>query len=167
MFSQTIKPERPPFKARLRGYVSHVASFLAGLREDVLRKRTRQADAPTPPALLRLAVDRGETRAMRDGRTPMQVIMDKRKMLEAQIEAASRRSLVPDGLSLCLLENYRDESRERARLLCELEHELVGHLGRLKALCPAPPEPEPEPRRPRRFSKPSDWFPNGTPGPAK
>jgi hypothetical protein len=92
----------------------------------------------------------------------LQAIMEKRKLLEEQIDAASRRSLLPDGLSLCLLENYRDESRERARLLCELEHELAGILGRLKALCLAPPEPEPEPRK-RRFSKPSDWFPHGSP----
>lgn len=102
-----------------------------------------------------------------DAMQSLQAILEKRKLLLAQIEAASRRSLLPDGLSLCLLENYRDESRERARLLCELEHELAGILGRLSALCPPPPEPDPAPRRPRQFHKPSDWFPNGSPGLAK
>lgn len=96
----------------------------------------------------------------------LQAIMERRKLLYAQIEAASKRSLVPDGLSLCLYENFRDESRERARLLCVLEHDLAGILGRLKALCPAPLEPDPTPSRPRKFRNFGDWL-NGTSGLAK
>lgn len=94
----------------------------------------------------------------------LQAIMDRRELLCAQIESASRRSLIGDGLAQCLHENFKDEWRERARLLCALEHELAGILGKLSALCPPPPEPDPAPRRPRQFSKPSDWFPHGSPG---
>jgi hypothetical protein len=146
MFSQTIK--RPRFKARLRGYVSLVASFLARFRDGFLRKRTRQCDV------------------VLDGRTPMQAIMDRRHKLEAQIEAAARQGLIQDGLAMCLLDNFHEELAERRRLLTELEHDLQAVMRRLEAMAPPPtpePEPGPTPPRPRRFTNFRDWL-NGAPG---
>lgn len=102
-------------------------------------------------------------------RTPMQVIMADRDDLKAQIEAAAKCGYVPDGLALSLLANHEDELAERRRLLTEVVHQLQACLRRLAAMAP-PPKPEPEPRpepRKRRFSKPSDWFPNGAAGLAK
>jgi hypothetical protein len=98
--------------------------------------------------------------------SPMQAIMERRKRLEAQIEAAARQGFVQDGLSMCLLDNFNDELAERQRLLGEVEHQLQACLRRLEALAPLPkpePEPCPEPRK-RRFNKPSDWLPKGAPG---
>jgi hypothetical protein len=152
MFSQTIKRERPHFRATLRGYVSPVASFLASLRDGFLRKRklTRQCDAVS------------STRA------PMQAIVDRRQKLEAQIEAAARQGFIQDGLAMCLLDNFYEELAERRRLLTELEHALQAVMRRLEAMAP-PPKPEPEPRpelRKRRFTNFRDWL-SGTPGLAK
>jgi uncharacterized coiled-coil protein SlyX len=96
----------------------------------------------------------------------LQAIMERRKRLEAQIEAAARQGFVQDGLSMCLLDNFNDELAERRRLLGEVEHQLQACLRRLEAIAP-PPKPEPELRaepRKRRFNKPSDWFPKGAPG---
>lgn len=102
--------------------------------------------------------------------TPMQAIMERRKLLEAQIEAAARQGFVQDGLSMCLLDNFNEELAERRRLLGEVEHQLQACLRKLDALCPPPPNPEPQPSpepRKRRFSKPSDWFAHGAAGLAK
>lgn len=99
--------------------------------------------------------------------TPMQIIMDRRVGLEAQIEAAADCGYVRDSLATSLLANHEDELAERRRLLTDLEHQLQASLRRLNALCPAPPEPEPAPippPRPRKFTAVKDWFGNGAAG---
>lgn len=98
----------------------------------------------------------------------LQAIMKKRKLLDAQIEAAARQGLVPDGLAECLLNSAEDELEARRKMLTDIQHELQSVMRRLEAMAPPPkPEPQlqPEPRR-RKFTNFRDWL-NGAPGLAK
>ncbi len=98
----------------------------------------------------------------------LQTIMQRRKLLEAQIEAAARQGLVPDGIAECLLNSFYDELEARRKMLIDIQHQLQAVMRRLEAMAP-PPKPEPEPRpepRKRRFTNFRDWL-NGTPGIAK
>ncbi len=98
----------------------------------------------------------------------LQTIMQRRKLLEAQIEAAARQGLVPNGLAECLLNSFYDELEARRIILIELQYQLQAAMRRLAAIAPPPqpePEPHPEPRK-RRFTNFRDWL-NSTPGLAK
>ena len=99
----------------------------------------------------------------------LQAIMERRKSLEAQLESASKCSLIPDGIAECLLNCAVDELEVRRQMLIELQHQLQSCLRKLEAMAPPPkpePEPGPTPPRPRRFTNFRDWL-NGTPGLAK
>ena len=90
----------------------------------------------------------------------LQAIVERRKSLEAQLESASRCSLVPDGIAECLLLCASDEVEVRRQMLIELQHQLQAVMRRLEAMAP-PPKPEPEPRpepRKRRFTNFRDWL---------
>ena len=93
----------------------------------------------------------------------------RRKLLEAQIEAAARQGLVPDGLAECLLNSFYDELEVRRLMLINVQHQLQACLLKLDVMAPPPkpePEPRPEPPRPRKFYNFRNWL-NGTPGVAK
>lgn len=98
----------------------------------------------------------------------LQTIMQRRKLLEAQIEAAARQGLVPDGLAECLLNSFYDELEARRKVLIDIQHQLQAVMRRLQAMAPPPkpePQPQPEPRR-RKFTNFRDWL-SGAPGLAK
>lgn len=103
-----------------------------------------------------------------DAPQSLQAIMDKRKLLYTQIEAAARHGLVPDGLAECLLSSLYAELEARRIILIELQHQLRAAMLKLAAMAPPPkpePDPQPEPRR-RKFTNFRDWL-NGSPGLAK
>jgi hypothetical protein len=107
--------------------------------------------------------------AVTSKRMPIQLIMDRRQKLEGQIADAATKGFIPDGLAMCLLDNFYDDLAERRRLLTDLEHDLQAAMRRLEAMAPPPtpePEPGPTPPRPRRFINFRDWL-NGAPGVAK
>lgn len=159
--------ERKPTRAKsdvmkrlMRGVSEAALSFGKRIIPRLLAMVSRDVEARPSDAVL-------HDETLPSEPTPMQIIMDRRVRLEAQIEAAADCGYVRDSLATSLLANHEDELAERRRLLTDLEHQLQASLRRLNALCPAPPEPEPAPLpapRPRQFTAVKDWFGSGSAG---
>lgn len=125
--NQTIKPDRPSFKARLRGSATQVVSFLAGIKDGVLRKQ-RQSPVPTPEALPRWEVDRADTRAL--------------------IDEGVCDGLVSDASVQTLYQSYCDQGVALRGELGAAQARYEASLRRLSAMFPELPAPPPEPPAP-------------------
>jgi hypothetical protein len=127
MTKETIRPESPSFKARLRGGATQVVSFLAGIKDGVLRKRL-QSPAPTPEALPRWEVDRAEARVL--------------------INEGVCDGLVSDASVQTLYQSYWDQGVALRGELGAAQARYEASLRRLSAMFPELPAPTPEPLAP-------------------
>lgn len=125
--NQTIKPDRPSFKARLRGCATQVVSFLAGIKDGVLRRR-QQSTSPMPEVLPRWAVDRAEAQVL--------------------IDEGVCNGLVSDASVETLYQSYCDQGVALRGQLGEAQARYEASLRRLSAMFPELPAPPPEPPAP-------------------